>query len=92
MFNKSTKIKAHLVSNTTVKFDASLHIDENSNKWYDVHSPELFYPAVGLKLEELVGRLQIAYHLTTNRKLSSTLLSVSLFIVESCQFILESQQ
>ncbi|CAF4718445.1 unnamed protein product, partial [Rotaria sp. Silwood2] len=59
---------------------------------YDVHSPELFYPAVGLKLEELVGRLQIAYHLTTNRKLSSTLLSVSLFIVESCQFILESQQ
>ncbi|CAF3332517.1 unnamed protein product [Rotaria sp. Silwood2] len=47
--------------------------------------------AVGLKLEELVGRFQIAYHLITIEKLRSMLLSVPLFIVESCQFILESQ-
>ncbi|CAF5034482.1 unnamed protein product, partial [Rotaria sp. Silwood1] len=55
------------------------------------HSPKLFYPAV--------GRLQIAYRLTTNgkfqeavEKFRSILLSVALYIVESRQDILESQQ
>ncbi|CAF4349822.1 unnamed protein product, partial [Rotaria sordida] len=45
---------------------------------------------VGLKLKELVERLQIAYHLTANEKFQegaekfrSILLSVLLFIVES---------
>ncbi|CAF5180559.1 unnamed protein product, partial [Rotaria sp. Silwood1] len=57
----------------------------------EVHSPKLFYPAV--------GRLQIAYRLTTNgkfqeavEKFRSILLSVALCIVESRQDILESQQ
>ncbi|CAF3897360.1 unnamed protein product [Rotaria sp. Silwood1] len=59
--------------------------------WREVHSPKLFYPAV--------GRLQIAYRLTTNgkfqeavEKFRSILLSVALCIVESRQDILESQQ
>lgn len=67
--------------------------------WRDAHSPKLFYPAVGLKLEELVARLQIAYRLTTNgkfqeavEKFRSILLSVPLLVVESRQDILESQQ
>ncbi|CAF3064769.1 unnamed protein product, partial [Rotaria sp. Silwood2] len=34
----------------------------------DVHSPELFYPAVGLKPEELLGRLQIEHRLAKNEK------------------------
>ncbi|CAF1469760.1 unnamed protein product, partial [Rotaria sordida] len=34
----------------------------------DGHSPKLFYPSVGLKLGELVGRRQIAYRLTKNGK------------------------
>ncbi|CAF1508557.1 unnamed protein product [Rotaria sp. Silwood1] len=57
----------------------------------EIHSPKLFYPAV--------GRLQIAYRLTTNgkfqeavEKFRSILLSVALCIVESRQDILESQQ
>ncbi|CAF3113862.1 unnamed protein product [Rotaria sp. Silwood2] len=58
----------------------------------DAHSPKLYYPAVGLKLEELVRRFQIAYRLITNRKFRSILLSVPLFNVESRQFILESQR
>ncbi|CAF1556280.1 unnamed protein product, partial [Rotaria sp. Silwood1] len=58
---------------------------------FDAHSSKLFYPIVGLKLEEFVRRFQIAYHLITNEKFRSILLSVSLFIIESCQFILESQ-
>jgi coatomer protein complex subunit alpha (xenin) len=52
-----------------------------------------------LKLEELVGRLQVAYRLTTNgkfqeavEKFRSILLSVPLLVVESRQDILESQQ
>ncbi|CAF1328762.1 unnamed protein product [Rotaria sp. Silwood1] len=63
---------------------------ENTMK-REVHSPKLFYPAV--------GRLQIAYRLTTNgkfqeavEKFRSILLSVALYIVESRQDILESQQ
>ncbi|CAF4662195.1 unnamed protein product, partial [Rotaria sp. Silwood2] len=67
--------------------------------WREAHSPKLFYPAVGLKLEELVGRLQIAYRLTTNgkfqegvEKFRSILLSVPLLVVDSRQDILESQQ
>ncbi|CAF3925511.1 unnamed protein product, partial [Rotaria sp. Silwood1] len=59
--------------------------------WCEVHSPKLFYPAV--------GRLQITYRLTTNgkfqeavEKFRSILLSVALCIVESRQDILESQQ
>ncbi|CAF1374882.1 unnamed protein product [Rotaria sp. Silwood1] len=59
--------------------------------WREVHSPKLLYPAV--------GRLQIAYRLTTNgkfqeavEKFRSILLSVALCIVESRQDILESQQ
>ncbi|CAF4014188.1 unnamed protein product [Rotaria sp. Silwood1] len=59
--------------------------------WREVHSLKLFYPAV--------GRLQIAYRLTTNgkfqeavEKFRSILLSVALCIVESRQDILESQQ
>ncbi|CAF1427310.1 unnamed protein product, partial [Rotaria sp. Silwood1] len=59
--------------------------------WCEVHSPKLFYPAV--------GRPQIAYRLTTNgkfqeavEKFRSILLSVALCIVESRQDILESQQ
>ncbi|CAF0971367.1 unnamed protein product [Rotaria magnacalcarata] len=67
--------------------------------WRDAHSPKLFYPAVGLKLEELVARLQVAYRLTTNgkfqeavEKFRSILLSVPLLVVESRQDILESQQ
>ncbi|CAF1084468.1 unnamed protein product [Adineta steineri] len=67
--------------------------------WRDAHSPELFFPAVGLKLEELVGRLLAAYRLTTNGKFQeavvifrSILLTVPLFVVESRQDILESQQ
>ncbi|CAF5073769.1 unnamed protein product, partial [Rotaria sp. Silwood1] len=58
---------------------------------HEVHSPKLFYPAVGC--------LQIAYRLTTNGKLQeavekfrSILLSVALCFVESRQDILESQQ
>lgn len=65
----------------------------------DAHSPKLFYPAVGLKLEELGLRLQLAYRLTTNgkfqeavEKFRSILLSVPLLVVESRQDILESQQ
>ncbi|CAF3837775.1 unnamed protein product, partial [Rotaria sp. Silwood1] len=58
---------------------------------FDAHLSKLFYPIVGLKLEEFIGRLEIAYHLITNEKFHSILLSVSLFIIESCQFILESQ-
>ncbi|CAF4200284.1 unnamed protein product, partial [Adineta steineri] len=67
--------------------------------WRDAHSPKLFLPAVGLKLEELVGRLQAAYRLTTNGKFQeavlifrSILLTVPLLVVESRQDILESQQ
>lgn len=67
--------------------------------WRDAHSPKLFYPAVGLKLEELGLRLQLAYRLTTNgkfqeavEKFRSILLSVPLLVVESRQDILESQQ
>ena len=67
--------------------------------WRDAHSPKLFFPAVGLKLEELVSRLQLAYRLTTNgkfveavEKFRSILLSVPLIVVESRQEILESQQ
>ncbi|CAF5019364.1 unnamed protein product [Rotaria sp. Silwood1] len=59
--------------------------------WREVHSPKLFYPAV--------GRLQIAYRLTTNgkfqeavEKFRSILLSVALCVVELRQDILESQQ
>lgn len=65
----------------------------------DAHSPKLFDPAVGLKLEELVTRLQVAYRLTTNgkfqeavEKFRSIMLSVPLLVVESRQDILESQQ
>ncbi|CAF1006300.1 unnamed protein product [Rotaria sp. Silwood1] len=57
----------------------------------EIHSPKLFYPAV--------GRLQIAYRLTTDGKFQEAvenfrliLLSVALCIVESRQDILESQQ
>ncbi|CAF4864256.1 unnamed protein product, partial [Rotaria sp. Silwood1] len=67
--------------------------------WREAHSPKLFYPAIGLKLEELVGRLQIAYRLTTNgkfqeavEKFRSILLTVPLLVVESRQDILETQQ
>ena len=67
--------------------------------WRDAHSPKLFYPAVGLKLEELVSRLQLAYRLTTNgkfqeavEKFRSILLSVPLLVVDSRQDLLESQQ
>ncbi|CAF1551344.1 unnamed protein product, partial [Rotaria sp. Silwood1] len=34
----------------------------------EAHSPKLFYPAVGLKLEELARRRQIAYRLKNNGK------------------------
>ncbi|CAF5103919.1 unnamed protein product, partial [Rotaria sp. Silwood1] len=57
----------------------------------DVHSLKLFYLVVKLKLEEFVGHFQIAYCLITNKKFRSILLTVPLFIIESCQFILESQ-
>jgi len=67
--------------------------------WREAHSPKLFYPAVGLKLEELVARLQLAYKLTTNgkfqeavEKFRSILLSVPLIVVESRQEIAESQE
>ncbi|CAF1652976.1 unnamed protein product, partial [Rotaria sp. Silwood1] len=33
----------------------------------DGYSPKLFYPAVGLKLEKLVRRLQIVYRLTKKK-------------------------
>ncbi|CAF4736657.1 unnamed protein product, partial [Rotaria sp. Silwood2] len=36
--------------------------------WLDVHSPKLFYAAVGLKLEEFGGRLQIEYRLAKTEK------------------------
>ncbi|CAF4461606.1 unnamed protein product, partial [Adineta steineri] len=42
--------------------------------WPDAHSPKLFLPAVGLKLEELVGRLQVAYRLTTNGRFQKAVL------------------
>lgn len=67
--------------------------------WRDAHSPKLFFPAIGLKLGELVDRLQAAYRLTTNgkfqeavEKFRSILLSVPLLVVDSRQDILESQQ
>ena len=56
-------------------------------------------PAVGLKLNDLIQRLQKAYELTTNGKFSdaiesfrSILLSVPLLVVESKQEIAEAQQ
>ncbi|CAF1625968.1 unnamed protein product [Adineta ricciae] len=67
--------------------------------WRDAHSPKILFPAVGLKLESLVARLQVASGLTTNGKFQeavdnfrSILLSVPLLVVESRQDILESQQ
>ncbi|CAF5045250.1 unnamed protein product [Rotaria sp. Silwood1] len=35
---------------------------------HDAHSPKLFYPAVGFKLEKFVVRCEIAYRLTKNGK------------------------
>ncbi|CAF5007223.1 unnamed protein product, partial [Rotaria sp. Silwood1] len=40
---------------------------ENMMK-HDAHSPKLFYPAVGFKLEKFVVRCEIAYRLTKNGK------------------------
>ncbi|CAF5095309.1 unnamed protein product, partial [Rotaria magnacalcarata] len=61
----------------------------------EAHSRKLFYQVGGLK----VARLQTTYRLTTNGKFQETvekfpsiLLSVPLFVVESRQDILESQQ
>ncbi|CAF2822651.1 unnamed protein product [Rotaria sp. Silwood2] len=34
--------------------------------WREAHSPKLFYPAVGLKLEGFSGRLQIEHRLAKN--------------------------
>ncbi|CAF3510449.1 unnamed protein product [Rotaria sp. Silwood2] len=104
MSNKSTRIKAGLISNITAKLSANLHIDETgicggdwadeddlnrenlNNKqdeqgetlpssyvhsvrdWREALSSKLFYPAVGLKLEEFSGRLQIEHRLAKNEK------------------------
>ncbi|CAF3908796.1 unnamed protein product [Rotaria sp. Silwood1] len=72
---KSTRGKAGLISNITVKLAVNLHTDElaiNDEDWADDaqrdgYSPKLFYPAVGLKLEKLVRRLQIVYRLTKKK-------------------------
>ncbi|CAF3226971.1 unnamed protein product [Rotaria sp. Silwood2] len=103
MSNKSTRIKAGLMSNITAKLAANLHIDETvtcGEDWTDeddlnrenlnnkqneqgetftalpslpslyVYSPiyQNFYPAVGLKLEEFSGHLQIEYRLAKTEK------------------------
>ncbi|CAF3104732.1 unnamed protein product [Rotaria sp. Silwood2] len=66
MFNKSTRIKAGLISHITAKLTANLHIDEiatsgdaeielSSDLVVDAHSQKLFYSAGGLA--ETVYRL-----------------------------------
>ncbi|CAF3679047.1 unnamed protein product [Rotaria sp. Silwood1] len=47
---------------------------------------------VRLKSQELFGRFEIAYRLTTNEKFRSILISVSLLVIDSRQFIFENQQ
>ncbi|CAF1023866.1 unnamed protein product [Didymodactylos carnosus] len=58
-----------------------------------------YLPSIGVKLEELVSRLQLAYRLTTNGKFSeavekfrSILLSVPLLIVDTRQDVSEATQ
>ena len=60
---------------------------------------KMLLPTIGLKLSELIQRLQRAYELTTNGKFAeaieafrSILLSVPLLVVDSKQEIAEAQQ
>lgn len=63
------------------------------------NNPKLCLPAVGLRMNDLVQRLQKAYEMTTNGKFAesaeafrSILLSVPLLVVENKQEIAEAQQ
>lgn len=66
--------------------------------WKEVNIKKA-HPAIGVKLNDLVQRLQVCYQLTTGgkfaeaiQKLQSILLSIPLLIVENRQEIAEAQQ
>ncbi|CAF3992188.1 unnamed protein product [Rotaria sp. Silwood1] len=65
--------------------------DEQNDDVMNIHE-KVLNSVVRLKSQELFGRFEIAYRLTTNEKFRSILISVSLLVIDSRQFIFENQQ